>query len=197
MAIAALHGAVQNPAYRLGDTIWPARGRSLRAGLQSSEAVVLKLRLAPRVAQPRALATPVQLVSSQTSARPPAKPKALKPIDSRATLPVRMIRSAQEILRPSFCLIGPQETARLVEIRVVRPAVQWRNTLLAGAGAAAAVGDAVRARAVPRHTDEQSSIVAEVSGHHSCEFVINACRSLIMAFDMDAKTDKSAGKCPS
>ncbi len=106
MAIAALHGAVQNPAYRLGDTIWPARGRSLRAGLQSSEAVVLKLRLAPRVAQPRALATPVQLFSSQTSARPPAKPKALKPIDSRATLPVRMIRSAQEILRPYFCLIG-------------------------------------------------------------------------------------------
>jgi hypothetical protein len=25
-------------------------------------------------------------------------------------------------------------------------------------------------------------MVAEVSGHHSCKFVINACRSLIMAF---------------
>src|SRR5262249_16234284 len=106
MAIAALHGAVQNPAYRLGDTIWPARGRSLRAGLQSSEAVVLKLRLAPRVAQPHALATPVQLfrlpdVGAAARARPPAKP-----IDSRATLPVRMIRSAKQILRPYFCLIG-------------------------------------------------------------------------------------------
>src|SRR5262249_17954033 len=174
MAIAALHCAVQNPAYRLGDTIWPARGRSLRAGLQSSEAVVSKLRLAPRVAQPRALATQYNSSGSQTSARPPAKPKALKPIDSRATLRVRMIRSAQEILRPYFCLIGHRRRRALSS--------QWRNTLLAGAGAAAAVGDAVRARAVPRHTDEQSSIVAEVSGHHSCEFVINACRSLIMAF---------------
>src|SRR6185369_17934913 len=27
-------GAVQNPAYRLGDMIWPARGCPLRAGLQ-------------------------------------------------------------------------------------------------------------------------------------------------------------------
>jgi hypothetical protein len=43
---------------------------------------------------------------SQTSARPPAKPKVLKPIDSSATLPVRINRSAQEILRPYFCLIG-------------------------------------------------------------------------------------------
>ncbi|MNE49916.1 hypothetical protein D3C80_1444680 [compost metagenome] len=43
---------------------------------------------------------------SQMSARPPAKPKVLKPIDSSATLPVRIIRSAQERLRPYFCLIG-------------------------------------------------------------------------------------------
>ncbi len=43
---------------------------------------------------------------SQTSARPPPKPKVLKPIDSRATLPARIIRSAQEIFRPYFCLIG-------------------------------------------------------------------------------------------
>src|SRR5215472_11663122 len=114
MAIAARHGAVQNPAYRLGDTIWPAPGRSLRAGLQSSEAVVLKLRLAPRVAQPRALATIVQLFSSQTSARPPAKPKALKPIDSRATLPVRMTRVGPGNLAAIFLLDRPQETARFV-----------------------------------------------------------------------------------
>ena len=41
-----------------------------------------------------------------TSSRPPPKPKVLKPIDSSATLPVRMIRSAHEILLPYFCLIG-------------------------------------------------------------------------------------------
>ena len=43
---------------------------------------------------------------SHTSARPPAKPNVLKPIDSSATLPARIIRSAQEILRPYFCLMG-------------------------------------------------------------------------------------------
>ena len=43
---------------------------------------------------------------SQTSSRPPPKPNVLKPIDSRATLPARTIRSAQEIFRPYFCLIG-------------------------------------------------------------------------------------------
>src|SRR5215468_6364683 len=43
---------------------------------------------------------------SQVSARPPPKPKVLNPIDSRATLPARIIRSAQEIFRPYFCLIG-------------------------------------------------------------------------------------------
>ena len=50
-----------------------------------------------------------QLMSSsgsQMSARPPPKPKVLKPIDSSATLPARIIRSAQEIFRPYFCLIG-------------------------------------------------------------------------------------------
>src|SRR6478736_9917839 len=38
--------------------------------------------------------------------RPPPKPNVLKPIDSSATLPVRTMRSAQEILRPYFCLTG-------------------------------------------------------------------------------------------
>ena len=43
---------------------------------------------------------------SQTSSRPPAKPSVLKPIDSRAQLPVKIMRSAQESLRPYFCLTG-------------------------------------------------------------------------------------------
>jgi hypothetical protein len=38
--------------------------------------------------------------------RPPPKPNVLKPIDSRATLPARIIMSDQEIFRPYFCLIG-------------------------------------------------------------------------------------------
>ena len=45
----------------------------------------------------------------------------------------------------------PEQAARLVEVGVVRPAVQRRKALLAGAGAAAAVGDAIGAGAVPGH----------------------------------------------
>ena len=43
---------------------------------------------------------------SQASSRPPPKPNVVNPIDSRAQLPARTMRSAQEILRPYFRLIG-------------------------------------------------------------------------------------------
>src|SRR5215472_330705 len=54
-----------------------------------------------------------------------------------------------------FLLDRPQEPARLVEVRIVRPGAEWGEALLAGAGAAAAVADAVRARGMPCHTDHQ------------------------------------------
>lgn len=56
----------------------------------------------------------------------------------------------------------PQQPARLVEVRVVGPAVERREALLPFARAAAAVGRAVRARAVPCHADEQAAVVAEI-----------------------------------
>src|SRR5262249_41537319 len=56
----------------------------------------------------------------------------------------------------------PQETACLVEIGVVRPTVERREALLATAGAAAAIGDAIGAGAVPRHANEEAAIVAEI-----------------------------------
>ena len=46
-----------------------------------------------------------------------------------------------------FLLDRPQQPARLVEVRVVGPAVERRETLLTGAGAAAAVADAIGAGA--------------------------------------------------
>src|SRR5580704_2000236 len=42
----------------------------------------------------------------------------------------------------------PEQAARLVEVHVVRPAIERREALLPGSGTAAAVADAVRARAV-------------------------------------------------
>ncbi len=56
----------------------------------------------------------------------------------------------------------PQQPAGLVQADVVRPAVQRREALLPGAGAAAAVADPVGARAVPGHPDHQRPVVAEV-----------------------------------
>ncbi len=66
---------------------------------------------------------------SQMSSRPPAKPKVLKPIDSRATLPARIIRSAQESLRPYFCLIGHSRRRALSRLmlsgQLLRGARRW------------------------------------------------------------------------
>ena len=56
----------------------------------------------------------------------------------------------------------PQQPAGLVQADVVRPAVERREALLAGPGAAAAVADPVGARAVPRHPDHERAVVAEV-----------------------------------
>ena len=64
---------------------------------------------------------------------------------------------------PAVLLLDrPEQPARLVEARIVGPAVERREALLAGPGTAAAVLDAVRARAVPRHPDEQRPVVAVV-----------------------------------
>jgi len=61
-----------------------------------------------------------------------------------------------------FLLDRPQQPARLVEVGVVGPAIERRETLLTGAGAAAAVTDAIGARAVPGHADEQWAVMAEI-----------------------------------
>jgi hypothetical protein len=49
----------------------------------------------------------------------------------------------------------PEQAARLVEVGVVRPGVERREALVAGAAAAAAVGDAIGARGMPGHADHQ------------------------------------------
>ncbi|MCY1429876.1 hypothetical protein D9M71_458080 [compost metagenome] len=63
-----------------------------------------------------------------------------------------------------FLLDRPQQAPGLVEVAVVRPAVERCETLRTGAGAATAVGDAVGARGVPGHADEQRAVVAVVGG---------------------------------
>ncbi|EEF93589.1 hypothetical protein CATMIT_01779, partial [Catenibacterium mitsuokai DSM 15897] len=61
-----------------------------------------------------------------------------------------------------FLFDRPQQAPGLVEVAVVGPAVERSEALLPGAGAAAAVEDAVGAGAMPGHADEQRAVVAEV-----------------------------------
>src|SRR5439155_23943608 len=56
----------------------------------------------------------------------------------------------------------PEQPARLVEARVVGPAVEGSKALHAGAATAPAVGDAVRAPGMPRHPDEERPVVTVV-----------------------------------
>ena len=56
----------------------------------------------------------------------------------------------------------PEQATRLVQVGVVGPGVDRRETLVARAAAATAVGDAVGARRVPGHADHQAAVVAPV-----------------------------------
>ena len=58
----------------------------------------------------------------------------------------------------------PQQAAGLVEVGVVRPAVERREALLTAAGAAAAVRGAIGPGAMPGQADEQAAVVAEIGG---------------------------------
>ncbi len=58
-----------------------------------------------------------------TSSRPPAKPNVLKPIDSSAQFPARIIRVGPRNFLPYFCLIGKAEILLCRGLRC-RPAVR-------------------------------------------------------------------------
>ena len=58
----------------------------------------------------------------------------------------------------------PQQHSRLVEVGVVRPTVEWRETLVAGTAAAAAVEGSIGAGAVPSHSNEERPVVTVVGG---------------------------------
>jgi hypothetical protein len=56
----------------------------------------------------------------------------------------------------------PEQTTCLLEVRVIRPAIEGRIALLTPAAAAAAVTCSIRAGAVPRHADEQRTVMSEI-----------------------------------
>ncbi len=73
----------------------------------------------------------------------------------------------------------PQQAARLVDVDVVRPAVERREALLSAATTATAIANAVGAGAVPGHADELRPVVTEVGrppvlriGHQSQQVLL-------------------------
>ena len=118
-----------------------------------------------------------------TSARPPAKPKVLKPIEFERDVAGEDQEIGPGDLAAVFLLDRPQQATRLVEVGVVRPAVERREALLSVSGAAAPVMDAIGAGAVPRHPDEQAARNGRSPPATSpAKSVITALRSLMTAF---------------
>ncbi len=114
------------------------------------------------VAEPGAFRTPVQLFGLPHIGAAAGKSKRLEVHRFQGD-----VADQNEQIRPGqlaavFLLDRPQQPARLVEVGVVRPAVERRKALLTSPGAATAVGDAVGAGAVPGQADEQSAVVTEI-----------------------------------
>ena len=114
------------------------------------------------VPQPRPLGTPVELLGLPHVGTPAGETERLEAHRLEGDVAGEDHQVGPGDFPAVLLLDRPQEPARLVEVGVVRPAVEGREALLAGAGAAAAIGDAVGAGAVPGHADEQPPVVAEV-----------------------------------
>ena len=114
------------------------------------------------VAEPRALRTPEELLWLPDVRAAAGEAEGLEPHRLQSDVAGQNHQVGPGDFAAVLLLDRPQQPACLVEVRVVRPAVERREPLLSRAGAAAAVGDAVGARAVPRHADHQPAVVAEV-----------------------------------
>ena len=115
------------------------------------------------VAQPLLLRAPVDVLVGLPDVRAPAgEAEGLKAhrLQGDVAGEDHEVRPGQRLA--VLLLDRPQQAARLVEVAVVRPAVDRREALLACACTAAAVADAVRPGAVPRHPDHERAVVAEV-----------------------------------
>src|SRR5262249_36126390 len=109
---------------------------------------VLKIAVAAvaLVRQPLAFGTPIDaLVGLPDVGAPAAEPESLEAHRLEGGVAGENHQVGPGELSAVFLLDRPQQPARLVEARIVRPTVDGREALLAGSGAAAAVADAVGA----------------------------------------------------
>src|ERR1700693_3325227 len=115
------------------------------------------------VGQPLALRAPENVLFGLPDVRAPAgKTEGLKAHRLEGDVPGENHEIGPGDFPPILLLDGPQQPARLVEVHIVRPAIERSEALLTGSGPAAAVADAVRSRAMPCHTNEKRPVVAKV-----------------------------------
>ncbi len=117
------------------------------------------------VAEPRALAAPVDVrlgLPDVGAAASEAEGPEAHGLERDRAGEDDQVRPGQ--LAAVLLLDRPEQATRLVEVAVVRPTVQRCEALGAVAAAAAAVGDAIGPRRMPRHADEQRAVVSEVRG---------------------------------
>ena len=102
------------------------------------------------VAEPRVLGAPEDLVGLPDVLAPEAEAERLEPHRLVArSCRRRSSRSAQEILRPYFCLTGQSNRRALSRFALSGQLLSGAKRCCAAAATAAAVGDAVRAGGVP------------------------------------------------
>ena len=143
--------------------IWPFRIHVDETHLHRAQRI-LKITVArvALVGQPLAFRAPVELFRFPDILAPAAKTEGLEAHRLEPDVARENHQVGPGDFPAVFLLDWPEQPARLVEVDVVGPAVEWRKALLAGSGSAAAVADAVRACAVPCHSDEQRTVVAKV-----------------------------------
>ena len=129
------------------------------------------------VAEPGVLGPPEDLLGLPDVLAPEAEAERLEPHRLVGAVAGEDEQVGPGDLPAVLLLDRPEQPARLVEAHVVGPAVERGEALGAAAATAAAVGDAVRARGVPAHPDEQRPVVAVVGrppvlrGRHQLEDV--------------------------
>ena len=114
------------------------------------------------VAEPCGFGSPVDVLGLPHILAPAGEAERLEPHRLQRDVAGQDHQIGPRELPAVLLLDRPEQPARLVDVRVVRPAAERRKPYHARPCTAAAVVDAVGARAVPRHADEEAAVMAEV-----------------------------------
>ena len=115
------------------------------------------------VAKPGALGTPVEFLRFPGVSASAGKAEGLEAHRLERDVAHEDIEIGPGNLAAVLLLDRPQQAAGFVQIGVVGPAIERCEALLSAARAAAAIGNAVSAGAVPREADEQAAVVTKIS----------------------------------